>query len=269
MTSYSTPVDSSGRPIRMTQQQLKDMARNARAPAMTTTDLRVAIESGSKVPTSGSRIESTRSSAQIAYDERVARNAKTAAFAAAQKTTAREQSKIRTVQLELERTTANAMANADIQKDRVFIVNSANTNPVTTKYLDQFAERPSIAPRYFDPSIYVVHGVTQNNNSPIIEESIVNYSGIGKNQTTQVSKPSNSTTTVQNNKNNASTTEVNKTNLIPNVNYLPVNTTELNKFATPQGVAPIVETKPDYSNIAIIGGAAAILAGIVVVGSKR
>jgi hypothetical protein len=254
---------------RLTQQQLKDMARNSRAPVMTTTELRVAIESGEKVASTGSRVESTRSSAQIAYDERVARNAKTAAFAAAQKTTAREQSKIRTVQLELERTTANAMANADIQKDRVFIVNSANTNPVTTKYLDQFADRASIAPRYFDPSIYVVHGVTQNNNSPIIEESIVNYSGIGKNQTTQVSKPSNSTTTVQNNKNNASTTEVNKTNLIPNVNYLPVNTTELNKFATPQGVAPIVETKPDYSNIAIIGGAAAVLAGIVVIGSKR
>ena len=84
MSSYSTPVDSSGRPIRMTQQQLKDMARNARAPAMTTTDLRVAIESGSKVPTSGSRIESTRSSAQIAYDERVARNATTCAVSAAQ-----------------------------------------------------------------------------------------------------------------------------------------------------------------------------------------
>jgi hypothetical protein len=273
MTSCGKGFESDGmngcKPQRMTQQQLKDMARNARSPAMTTTDLRVAIESGSEVPTSGSRIESTRSSAQIAYDERVARNAKTAAFAAAQHTTAREQSKIRTVQLELERTTANAMANADIQKDRVFIVNSANTNPVTTKYLDQFAERPSVAPKYFDPSIYVVHGVTQNNNSPIIEESIVNYSGIGEFQTTEVSKPSNSTSTVQNNKNNASTTDVNQTNLIQNVNDKPVNTTELNKFATPDGVLPIPDTKPDYSNIAIIGGAAAILAGIVVVGSKR
>jgi hypothetical protein len=254
---------------RMTPEELRAMARNARAPVTTTAELRVAIASGEKVASTGSRVESTRSSAQIAYNERVARNAKTAAFAAAQKTTAREQSKIRTVQLELERTTANAMANADIQKDRVFIVNSANTNPVTTKYLDQFADRASIAPRYFDPSIYVVHGVTQNNNSPIIEESIVNYSGIGKNQTTQVSKPSNSTTTVQNNKNNSSQAVVNKVNLIPDVNYLPVNTTELNHFATPQGVAPIVETKPDYSNIAIIGGAAAVLAGIVVIGSKR
>tara|TARA_R110000824_G_scaffold198492_1_gene382508 strand:- start:107 stop:892 length:786 start_codon:yes stop_codon:yes gene_type:complete len=254
---------------RMTPEELRAMARNARAPVMTTAELRLAIESGEKVASTGSRVESTRNSAQIAYDERMARNAKTAAFAAAQHTTAREQAEIRTVQLELERTTANAMANADIQKDRVFIVNSANTNPVTTKYLDQFAERASIAPKYFDPSIYVVHGVSENNNSPIIEESIVNYSGIGKNQTTEVSKPSNSTSTVQNNKNNASTTDVNKTNLIPNVNYLPVNTTELNKFATPNGVAPIVETKPDYSNIAIIGGAAAVLAGIVVIGSKR
>ena len=269
MTSYSVPVDSNGKPIRMTQQQLKDMARNLRAPVTTTTELRLAIESGSEVATSGSRIESTRSSAQIAYDERVARNARTTAFAAAQKTTAREQSQIRTAQLALERTTSNAMANADIQKDRVYIVNSANTNPVTTKYLDQFAERPSIAPKYFDPSIYVVHGVTQNNNSPIVEESIINYSGIGQFQTTEVSKPSNSTTTVQNNKNNSSQAVVNKVNLIPDVNYLPVNTTELNKFATPNGVAPIVETKPDYSNIAIIGGAAAVLAGIVVVGSKR
>ena len=258
-----------GKPERMTQQQLKDMIRNARAPSMTTTDLRVAIESGEQVPKTGSRIESTRNSAQIAYDERVARNAKTAAFAASQHTTAREQSQIRTVQLDLERATANAMANADIQKDRVFIVNSANTNPVTTKYLDQFADRASIAPRYFDPSIYVVHGVTQNNNSPIIEESLVNYSGIGKNQVTEVSKPSNSTTTVQNNKNNSVDTPVNKVNLIANTNSLPVNTTELNHFATPQGVAPIVETKPDYSNIAIIGGAAAVLAGIVIVGSKR
>ena len=254
---------------RLTQQQLKDMARNARAPVMTTTDLRLAIESGSEVATSGSRIESTRDSASIAYLEAVRRAKKTADFAAAQHTTAREQAKIYQTQLALERTTANAIANADIQKDRVFLVNSANTNPVTTKYLDQFADRPSIAPRYFDPSIYVVSGVTQNNNSPIIETPVVNYSGIGEFQITEVSKPSNSTTTVQNNKNNSSQAVVNKVNLIPDVNYLPVNTTELNKFATPQGVAPIVETKPDYSNMAIIGGAAAVLAGIVVVGSKR
>ena len=180
---------------------------------------------------------------------------------------AAEQESLR-IKQENERATANAIANANIQKDRVFIVNSTNINPVTTKYLDQFAERGAIVTPYYDPSIYVVHGVTQNNNSPIIEESIVNYSGIGKNQTTQVSKPSNSTTTVQNNKNNSSTTDVNQINLIANVNDKPVNTTELNKFATPQGVAPIVETKPDYSNIAIIGGAAAVLAGIVVIGSK-
>ena len=254
---------------RLTQKQLKGMARNARTPVMTTTDLRIAIESGSEVATSGSRIESTRDSASIAYLEAVNRARITAEFRARQQISVRQESQIRTAQLALERTTSNAMANADIQKDRVFIVNSANTNPVTTKYLDQFAERPSIAPKYFDPSIYNVHGITQNNNSPIIEEAIVNYSGIGKYQTTEVSKPSNSTSTVQNNKNNATETPVNKINLITDVNYLPVNTTELNKFATPDGVLPIPDTKPDYSNIEIIGAAGAILAGIVVVGSKR
>ena len=126
---------------RMTPEELKAMARNARAPIMTTTELRLAIESGSEVATSGSRIQSTRSSAQIAYDERVARNAKTAAFRARQQTTAREQSQIRTAQLALERSTANEIANSNIQKDRVYIVNSANTNTVTTKSLDQFADR--------------------------------------------------------------------------------------------------------------------------------
>jgi hypothetical protein len=109
----------------------------------------------------------------------------------------------------------------------------------------------------------------KNNNSPIIKTPIVNFSGIGEFQITEVSKPSTSTSTVQNNNNNASTTEVNQTNLIPDVNYLPVNTTELNKFATPNGVAPISDKKPDYSNIAIIGAATAILAGFVLVGSKR
>ena len=213
--------------------------------------------------------ESTTSSASIAYLEAVKRAKITADFAAAQHTTARDKALIYETQLALERTTSNAIANADIQKDRVHIVNSTNSNPVTTKYLDQFADRNSIVTSYYDPSIYVVNGVTQNNNSPIMETAIVNYSGIGKNQVTEVSKPSNSTTTVQNNKNNASTTNVNQTNLIPDVNYLPVNTTELNKFATPNGVLPIPDTKPDYSNIAIIGGAAAVLAGIVVIGSKR
>jgi hypothetical protein len=247
---------------------------NEGSERMTTAQLRAMIAGGStrdQLPTkaTGGSVSSTRDSASIAYQEAVSRAQKTAQFAAAQHTTAREQAQIYETQLALERTTANAIANADIQNDRVFIVNSANTNPVTTKYLDQFAGRSSIDPRYFDPSIYVVHGVTQNNNSPIIEESVVNYSGIGKFQTTEVSKPSNSTSTVQNNKNNASTTDVNQINLIANVNDKPVNTTELNKFATPQGVAPIVETKPDYSNIAIIGGAAAVLAGIVVIGSKR
>jgi hypothetical protein len=246
----------------------------AKPKRMTTAELRAMIAGGAtrdELPTKakGGSVTSTRDSASIAYLEAVNRARITAEFKAKQQSSAREQSKIRTAQLALERSTANEIANSNIQKDRVYIVNSSNTNPVTTKYLDQFAERPSIAPKYFDPSIYVVHGVTQNNNSPIIEESIVNYSGIGKNQTTEVSKPSNSTSTVQNNKNNASTTDVNKTNLIANVNTKPVNTTELNKFATPQGVAPIVEEKPDYSNIAIIGGAAAVLAGIVVVGSKR
>ena len=236
--------------------------------ALTTDRIKELAAKGQRMP-SGTSVTSTTSSASIAYLEAVNRARITSEFAAAQHTTAREQAKIYETQLALERTTANAMANADIQKDRVFIVNSTNTNPVTTKYLDQFADRASIAPKYFDPSIYVVHGVTQNNNSPIIEEAVVNYSGIGKFQTTEVSKPSNSTTTVQNNKNNASTTDVNQINLIANVNDKPVNTTELNKFATPQGVAPIVETKPDYSNIAIIGGAAAILTGIVVIGSKR
>jgi len=247
---------------------------NEGSERMTTAQLRAMIAGGATIdqlPTkaTGGSVSSTRDSASIAYQEAVSRAQKTAQFAAAQHTTAREQAQIYETQLALERTTANAIANADIQNDRVFIVNSTNTNPVTTKYLDQFADRASIAPRYFDPSIYVVHGVTQNNNSPIIEEAVVNYSGIGKFQTTEVSKPSNSTTTVQNNKNNASTTDVNQINLIANVNDKPVNTTELNKFATPQGVAPIVETKPDYSNIAIIGGAAAILTGIVVIGSKR
>ena len=244
----------------------------AKPKRMTTAELRAMIAGGAtreELPASGSSITSTRDSASIAYLEALNRARITAEFKAKQQSSAREQSKIRTAQLALERATANEIANSNIQKSRVYIVNSANTNPVTTKYLDQFAERPSIAPRYFDPSIYVVHGVTQNNNSPIVEESIINYSGIGQFQTTEVSKPSNSTSTVQNNKNNASTTDVNQTNLIPNVNYLPVNTSELNKFATPQGVAPIVETKPDYSNIAIIGGAAAVLTGIVLVGSKR
>ena len=236
--------------------------------ALTTDRIKELAAKGQRMP-SGTSVKSTTSSASIAYLEAVNRARITAEFRARQQISVREESKIRTAQLALKRTTANSIANADIQKDRVFIVNSANTNPVTTKYLDQFADRPSIAPRYFDPSIYVVSGVTQNNNSPIIETPVVNYSGIGQFQTTEVSKPSNSTTTVQNNKNNSSQAVVNKVNLIPDVNYLPVNTTELNKFATPQGVAPIVETKPDYSNIAIIGGAAAILAGIVVVGSKR
>ena len=236
--------------------------------ALTTDRIKELAAKGQRMP-SGTSVKSTTSSASIAYLEAVNRARITAEFRARQQISVREESKIRTAQLALKRTTANSIANADIQKDRVFIVNSANTNPVTTKYLDQFADRPSIAPRYFDPSIYVVSGVTQNNNSPIIETPVVNYSGIGQFQTTEVSKPSNSTTTVQNNKNNSSQAVVNKVNLIPDVNYLPVNTTELNKFATPNGVAPIVEEKPDYSNIAIIGGAAAILAGIVVVGSKR
>ena len=246
----------------------------AKPERMTTAQLRAMISGGAtrdELPTKakGGSVSSTRDSASIAHLEAVNRARITAEFKARQQTTSRQESKIRTTQLALERTTSNAMANADIQKDRVYIVNSTNSNPVTTKYLDQFAERPSIAPKYFDPSIYNVQGISQNNNSPIIDTPVVNYSGIGKYQTTEVSKPSNSTSTVQNNKNNATETPVNKVNLIPDVNYLPVNTTELNKFATPQGVAPIVETKPDYSNIAIIGGAAAVLAGIVVVGSKR
>jgi len=236
--------------------------------ALTTDRIKELAAKGQRMP-SGTSVKSTTSSASIAYLEAVNRARITEEFRSRQQISVREESKIRTAQLALERTTANSIANADIQKDRVFIVNSANTNPVTTKYLDQFADRPSIAPRYFDPSIYVVSGVTQNNNSPIIETPVVNYSGIGEFQITEVSKPSNSTTTVQNNKNNSSQAVVNKVNLIPDVNYLPVNTTELNKFATPQGVAPIVETKPDYSNIAIIGAAGAILAGVVIVGSKR
>jgi len=236
--------------------------------ALTTDRIKELAAKGQRMP-SGTSVKSTTSSASIAYLEAVNRARITEEFRARQQISVREESKIRTAQLALERTTANSIANADIQKDRVFIVNSANTNPVTTKYLDQFADRPSIAPRYFDPSIYVVSGVTQNNNSPIIETPVVNYSGIGEFQITEVSKPSNSTTTVQNNKNNSSQAVVNKVNLIPDVNYLPVNTTELNKFATPDGVLPIPDTKPDYSNIAIIGAAGAILAGVVIVGSKR
>jgi hypothetical protein len=173
------------------------------------------------------------------------------------------------IKQENERSTANAIANANIQKDRVFIVNSTNINPVTTKYLDEFTDRGSIVTPYYDPLIYNVQGGQQDNNTPIIDNPVVNFSGIGEFQITEVSKPVTSTSTTQNNKNNAATTNVNQTNLISNVNDKPVNTSELNKFATPDGVLPIPDTKPDYSNIAIIGAAGAILAGIVVVGSKR
>ena len=75
--------------------------------------------------------------------------------------------------------------------------------------------------------IYVVHGVTQNNNSPIVETPVINFSGIGKYQTTETQKPSNSTTTDQNSKDNSSTTAVSKINAIPDPNYFPVTTTEL------------------------------------------
>ena len=213
--------------------------------------------------------ESHTDGAQIAYLEAMQRHAITTQFRANQVISKRNQAELRTRQLELERSTSNPIANSNVQSDRVDIVNSTNSNPVTTKYLDQFADRNSIAPIYFDPSVYLVHGVQENNNTPILDQSFINYSGIGQFQITEVSKPTNSTSTVQNNKNNALTTPVNEVNLISNVNDKPVNTTELNHFATPYGVAPIVETKTDYSNVMIIGAGAAILTGIVLVGSTR
>ena len=59
--------------------------------------------------------------------------------------------------------------------------------------MDQFADRNAIVTPYFDSSKYVVHGVLENNNSPIVETPVVNFSGIGKYQTTETQKPSTST----------------------------------------------------------------------------
>ena len=41
---------------RMTPEELRAMARNARAPVTTTAELRVAIESGEQVASTGSRV---------------------------------------------------------------------------------------------------------------------------------------------------------------------------------------------------------------------
>ena len=222
----------------------------------------------SSTSSSGGVAYSTPQSAQTAYNEAIQRHAVTAAFRAVQRATTRAEAEIRYVDLQMERATANAMANGNIQVDRVPIVNSsATTTQVTTKNLDSFTDRPSIVQS--EPIVVKVQTVKQDNNNPIIDDPIVNYAGIGEFQVTEVSKPSNSTSTVQNNKNNSSTTMVNKVNLIPDVNYLPVNTTELNKFATPKGVAPLPKEDTNYSNIAIVGAAAAVLTGIVVIGSKR
>ena len=251
----------------------------AKPERMTTAELRAMIDKGAtrdQVPVTGSTIVSTRDSASIAYLEAIQRHAVTAKFKAAQHTTARDKGREREQQDAIDRATANAIANANVQKDRVEIVNSSIINTPTGKYLDQFADRGSIVTPYYDPSIYVVHGVLENNNSPIVETPVVNFSGIGKYQTTETQKPSDSTTTVQNNKNNASTTPVNKTNLIPNVNYLPVNTTELNQLADRKRLSDSypshfsqIDTDAGDKNYLKIGGIAAVAGILAVIAIKR
>ena len=253
----------------------------AKPERMTTAELRALIAGGAtreELPTKagGGSVQSTRDSASIAYLEAIQRHAVTAKFKADQQITARQKAELRTQQDAIDRATANSIANANVQQDRVHIVNSQIINTPTGKYLDQFADRNAIVTPYYDPSIYVVHGVTQNNNSPIVETPVVNFSGIGKNQTTETQKPSNSTTTVQNNKNNASTTPVNKTNLIPSVNYLPVNTTELNQLADRKRLADSypshfsqVDTDAGDKNYLKIGGIAAVAGILAVIAIKR
>jgi hypothetical protein len=251
----------------------------AKPKRMTTSELRAMINNGAtrdQVPVTGSTIVSTRDSASIAYLERIQRLAITAKFKADQLITARQKAELRTQQDAIDRATANSISNANIQQDRVEIVNSQIINTPTGKYLDQFADRGSIITPYYDPSIYVVHGVLENNNSPIVETPIVNFSGIGKNQTTETQKPSNSTTTVQNNKNNASTTPVNKTNLIANVNLIPSSNTELNELADRKRLSDSypshfsqVDTDAGEKNYLKIGGIAAVAGILAVIAIKR
>ena len=168
----------------------------AKPKRMTTAELRAMINSGAtrdQVPVTGSTIVSTRDSASIAYLEAIQRHAVTAKFKADQLITARQKAELRTEQDAIDRATANAIANANVQQDRVEIVNSSIINTPTGKYLDQFADRNAIVTPYFDSSKYVVHGVLENNNSPIVETPVVNFSGIGKYQTTETQKPSTST----------------------------------------------------------------------------
>ena len=153
----------------------------AKPERMTTAELRAMIDKGAtreQVPITGSTIVSTRDSASIAYLEAIQRHAVTAKFKANQQITARQKSEQRTQQDAIDRSTANAIANANVQQDRVHIVNSQIINTPTGKYLDQFADRNAIVTPYYDPSKYVVHGVLENNNSPIVETPVVNFSGI-------------------------------------------------------------------------------------------
>ena len=253
-------------------------------PQITTTQLRALIASGAnrdELPESGSTIMSTRESFRISFDEAMRRAAITEAFKIKNHQYAINARNLESKQLALERATSNSIANADIQEDRVHIVNSTIINPPTAKYLDQFAEGGSIA--YYVPKKSKEYGFQENNNTPIIQTPLVNFSGIGSYGDVQTSTPTKSTTTQQNNKNNASTTPVNKTNLIPSVNYLPVNTTELNQIAdgkrlpstyvagrefSQKNLYTTVEPKLNFTNIAIVGAAAAIITGAVIKGSK-
>ena len=133
----------------------------------------------SSTSSSGGVAYSTPQSAQTAYNEAIQRHAVTAAFRAVQRATTRAEAEIRYVDLQMERATANAMANGNIQVDRVPIVNSsATTTQVTTKNLDSFTDRPSIVQS--DPIVVKVQTVKQDNNNPIIDDPIVNYAGIGE-----------------------------------------------------------------------------------------
>ena len=218
----------------------------AKPKRMTTTELRAMINNGatrSELPTkaSGGSVQSTRDSASIAYLEAIQRHAVTAKFKANQQITARQKSEQRTQQDAIDRATANSIANANVQQDRVEIVNSQIINTPTGKYLDQFADRGSIVTPYYDPSIYVVHGVTQNN------------------------------------KNNSSTTPVNKINLSSNATtFSPVNTTELNELADRKRLSSSypshfsqVDTDAGDKNYLKIGGIAAVVGILAVVAIKR
>ena len=254
----------------------------AKPQRMTTTQLRAMINNGAtraELPTKagGGSVQSTRDSASIAYLEAIQRHAVTAKFKADQLITARQKSELRTEQDAIDRATANSIANANVQQDRVHIVNSQIINTPTGKYLDQFADRNAIVTPYYDPSKYVVHGVLENNNSPIVETPVVNFSGIGKNQTTETKKPSNSTTTVQNNKNNSSTTPVNKINLSSNATtFSPLNTTELNELADRKRLSSSypshfsqIDTDAGDKNYLKIGGIAAVAGILAVIAIKR